>query len=71
MPNSKVNVLNTDTLPEFTELMNEIRSIQPFEQWSLHREKKNNFIAGADISMLNTVTTVAEGVASLSKDRKP
>ena len=44
MPNSKVNVLNTDTLPEFTELMNEIRSNSAFEQWSLHREKRTTLL---------------------------
>jgi 3-hydroxyacyl-CoA dehydrogenase/enoyl-CoA hydratase/3-hydroxybutyryl-CoA epimerase len=70
MPDSKVNVLNTDTLPEFTELMNEIRSNSAIRAVVIASGKENNFIAGADISMLNTVTTVAEGVALSKQGQK-
>lgn len=66
MPDSKVNVLNTDTLPEFNELMTTVKSNGSIKAVVIASGKANNFIAGADISMLNTVTTVEEGV-SLSK----
>ena len=62
MPDSKVNVLNTDTLPEFNALMAEVRSNNSIKAVVIASGKDNN-IAGADISMLNTVTTVEEGVA--------
>ncbi len=66
MPDSKVNVLNTDTLPEFNALMAEVKTNSRIKAVVITSGKENNFIAGADISMLNTVTTVEEGIA-LSK----
>ena len=62
-PNSKVNVLNMETIPAFTSLLNKISSNTAIKGIVIASGKENGFIAGADISMLNTVTTVAEGVA--------
>ena len=70
MPDSKVNVLNTDTLPEFNALMTEVRSNSNIKAVVIASGKANNFIAGADISMLNTVTTVEEGVALSKQGQK-
>ena len=70
MPDSKVNVLNTDTLPEFNALMAEVRSNNSIKAVVIASGKENNFIAGADISMLNTVTTVDEGVALSQQGQK-
>ncbi len=66
MPDSKVNVLNTDTLPEFNALMTEVKANRSIKAVVIASGKENNFIAGADISMLNTVTSVSDGV-ELSK----
>ena len=70
MPDSKVNVLNTETLPEFNALMEEVRSNNSIKAVVIASGKANNFIAGADISMLNTVTTVEEGVALSQQGQK-
>ena len=70
MPDSKVNVLNTDTLPEFNALMEEVRSNTNIKAVVIASGKANGFIAGADISMLNTVTTVEEGIALSKQGQK-
>ena len=70
MPDSKVNVLNTDTLPEFNALMAQVKANNSIKAVVIASGKKNNFIAGADISMLNTVTTVEEGVALSKQGQK-
>jgi 3-hydroxyacyl-CoA dehydrogenase/enoyl-CoA hydratase/3-hydroxybutyryl-CoA epimerase len=70
MPNSKVNVLNTETLPEFVNLMNVIRNNSSIKAVVIASGKSGSFIAGADISMLNTVTTVEEGTLLSQKGQK-
>ena len=60
-PNKKVNVLNTDSIPEFSALMGEITKNRDIRAIVVASGKENCFIAGADIDMLDTVTTATEG----------
>ena len=66
-PNSPVNVLNTDSIPEFTELLSKIQADHSIKALVIASGKDHNFIAGADIKMLNTVTSIAAGVAISKK----
>ncbi|XP_077301258.1 monolysocardiolipin acyltransferase Mtpalpha [Arctopsyche grandis] len=65
-PNSKVNSLNNAVMSEMTSVMNEIQSDPSVRAAVLISGKPGCFIAGADISMLESLKTVEE-VTAVSK----
>ncbi|MEC8379165.1 MAG: 3-hydroxyacyl-CoA dehydrogenase NAD-binding domain-containing protein [Myxococcota bacterium] len=64
-PDSNVNILNQQLIPEFDALLNSVNSNSDCKGLVIASAKANCFVAGADITMLNTVQT-AEGGAELA-----
>ena len=62
-PDSKVNVLNESVMPEFVALLERLEKISGLAGVVIASGKENGFIAGADISMLNGVSTPEDGAA--------
>jgi 3-hydroxyacyl-CoA dehydrogenase / enoyl-CoA hydratase / 3-hydroxybutyryl-CoA epimerase len=60
-PGKKVNVLNTNSIPEFSKLMEKAIGDSSIKAIVITSGKENCFIAGADIDMLNTIRTVEGG----------
>lgn len=65
-PDKKVNVLNTNSIPEFSALMEQTVRNTAIKAIIITSGKENCFVAGADIDMLNTISTV-EGGKEISK----
>lgn len=59
-PNSKVNTLNKDVQSEFAEVLNEIWANDQVRSVVLISSKPGCFVAGADINMLASCTTLQE-----------
>ena len=68
-PDSKVNVLNTELLPEFTALIEEAQK-KSIKALVITSGKDNGFIAGADINMLNEAKTAEEGAKLSAEGQK-
>lgn len=66
----KVNVLNEVATVEIVDIMNRIDNDPQIEAVVVISTKPDCFIAGADISMLEKVTTAAEGAAVASGGQK-
>ncbi len=57
----KVNVLNTDLMPEFSALLEQAKGNRSLKALIITSGKASGFIAGADIDMLNEATSAEEG----------
>ena len=69
-PGKKVNVLNTELMPEFSDLMDKATSDGDIKAIIITSGKKNSFIAGADINMLDDVHTLEDGQAISAAGQK-
>ena len=69
-PNKKVNVLNTDSIPEISALMAEITKNPLVRAIIIASGKDNSFVAGADIDMLDTITSVEAGAKISSQGQE-
>ena len=55
-PDRSVNVLNTESLPEFKELMEKVRGTPSVKALLIASAKENCFVAGADAGQLHPCT---------------
>jgi 3-hydroxyacyl-CoA dehydrogenase / enoyl-CoA hydratase / 3-hydroxybutyryl-CoA epimerase len=69
-PYSKVNVLNQSLIPEFEKLLKQFNERSDIEGLIIASGKENSFVAGADITMLNSVKTQEGGVDISSMGQK-
>lgn len=61
VPGESMNVLNEQLAEDFTQLSGRIQSDSTIKAIVLSSGKDNSFVAGADIKMLNAVSTAEEG----------
>ena len=59
--NEKVNKFNREVMGEFKELVDTLKNKKEFEAVILFSKKPGNFIAGADIQLIQAVTNEKEG----------
>jgi len=62
-PNSPVNTINLSMQDEFSSVLDQIESNDEIKACVLISKKEGCFVAGADIQMINKVTSVEEGAA--------
>lgn len=62
-PNSPVNTINLSMQDEFSSVLDQIESNDEIKACVLISKKEGCFVAGADIQMINQVTSVEEGAA--------
>merc|ERR1712128_7172 len=62
-PGSPVNTINVSMQDEFASVLNQIENNSDIRAAVLISKKASCFVAGADIQMINQVTTVEEGAA--------
>ena len=60
-PSQAQNVLNNDVALEFDQVFEKIKNDQSLNALIFTSSKNNCFVAGADISMLQTITTIEQG----------